>query len=139
MSLINKYGLAEFADDYATRLAGGMRQRAALVRTLAVRPKLLLLDEPFGALDFQARTDVAEDVRSIIAAEGVTTLLVTHDIPEAVCMGDRVIVMSPRPAVVQSIVDVDIPGSPAQRRPTARAAELAEEIWQRLKSPPENQ
>ena len=139
MSLIKKYGLAEFADDYPTRLSGGMRQRAALVRTLAFRPKLLLLDEPFGALDFQTRTDVAEDVRSIIAAEGVTTLLVTHDIPEAVCMGDRVIVMSPRPAVVQSIVDVDIPGSPAQRRPTARAVELAEEIWQRLKSPPENQ
>ena len=133
MSLIEKYGLSEFADAYPTRLSGGMRQRAALVRTLAFRPRLLLLDEPFSALDFQTRSDVAEDVRGIIAAEGVTTLLVTHDIPEAVCMGDRVIVLSPRPATVRKIIDVNIPGGPARRRTTAEAAELAEEIWRELK------
>lgn len=133
MSLIEKYGLSEFADAYPTRLSGGMRQRAALVRTLAFRPRLLLLDEPFSALDFQTRSDVAEDVRGIIAAEGVTTLLVTHDIPEAVCMGDRVIVLSPRPATVRKIIDVNIRGGPARRRTTAEAAELAEEIWRELK------
>ena len=133
MSLIDKYGLGEFADSYPTRLSGGMRQRAALVRTLAFRPKLLLLDEPFGALDFQTRSDVAEDVRAIIAEEGVTTLLVTHDIPEAVCMGDRVIVLSPRPAEVRAAVTVDIPGSPARRRAAARTNELCEESWRRLR------
>ena len=133
MSLIDKYGLGEFADSYPTRLSGGMRQRAALVRTLAFRPKLLLLDEPFGALDFQTRSDVAEDVRAIIAEEGVTTLLVTHDIPEAVCMGDRVIVLSPRPAEVRAAVTVDIPGSPARRRAAARTNELCEEIWRLLR------
>ncbi len=133
MSLIDKYGLGEFADSYPTRLSGGMRQRAALVRTLAFRPKLLLLDEPFGALDFQTRSDVAEDVRAIIAEEGVTTLLVTHDIPEAVCMGDRVIVLSPRPAEVRAAVTVDIPGSPARRRAATRTNELCEEIWRLLR------
>ena len=134
MNLLEKYGLAEFADDYPTRLSGGMRQRAALVRTLAFRPKLLLLDEPFSALDFQTRSDVAEDVRRIIAAEGVTTLLVTHDVPEAVCMGDRVIVLSPRPAVVRDVIRVDIPGTPAQRRTSAKAAEISELIWRKLRA-----
>lgn len=134
MSLMDKYGLGEFSDAYPTRLSGGMRQRAALVRTLAFRPKLLLLDEPFSALDFQTRSDVAEDVRRIIAEEGVTTLLVTHDVPEAVCMGDRVIVLSPRPAVVRATIDVDIPGSPAKRRTAKRTAELTEEIWRLLKA-----
>lgn len=134
MNLLEKYGLAEFADDYPTRLSGGMRQRAALVRTLAFRPKLLLLDEPFSALDFQTRSDVAEDVRRIIAAEGVTTLLVTHDVPEAVCMGDRVIVLSPRPAVVRDVIRVDITGTPAQRRTSAKAAEISELIWRKLRA-----
>lgn len=132
-SLIDKYGLGEFADSYPTRLSGGMRQRAALVRTLAFRPKLLLLDEPFSALDFQTRTDVAEDVRGIIAQEGVTTLLVTHDVPEAVCMGDRIVLLSPRPAVVKEIVDVGIPGTPSERRASPRSARLAEEIMEKLR------
>ena len=133
-ALLEKYGLGEFAEHYPSQLSGGMRQRAALIRTLAFRPKLLLLDEPFSALDFQTRLDVADDVGKIIRQEGLTALLVTHDVPEAVGMGDRVIVLTPRPAVVKKIFTVPVSGTLSQKRTDPAVNELSEAVWQELRT-----
>ena len=83
--LLKKYGLYEFKDKYPTQLSGGMRQRVALIRTLAIRPKILLLDEAFSAVDYQTRLMVTEDVYKILKAENITALMVTHDISEGRC------------------------------------------------------
>ena len=99
--LLETYGLAEFADRHPSQLSGGMRQRVALIRTLAVSPDILLLDEAFSALDYQTRLAVTEDVYRIIRRERVTALMVTHDIPESICMGDKVLILSGRPAVIR--------------------------------------
>ena len=88
--LMKSYGLYEFKDKYPSQLSGGMRQRAALIRTLAINPDILLLDEAFSALDYQTRLEVTEDVYSILKKEKVTTIMVTHDIPESISMGDRI-------------------------------------------------
>lgn len=98
--LLKKYGLWDFARHYPPQLSGGMRQRAALIRTLATNPDLLLLDEPFSALDFQTRLAVCDDVYSIIRSENKTAVLVTHDISEAISLSDRIIVLSKRPSSV---------------------------------------
>lgn len=103
LDLLKKYGLWEFRKHYPTELSGGMRQRAALIRTLATDPALLLLDEPFSALDFQTRLNVCDDVYSIIKSEGKTALLVTHDISEAISMADTIIVLTKRPASVLAV------------------------------------
>ncbi len=102
--LLKKYGLWDFKDSYPSSLSGGMRQRAALIRTLAVRPALLLLDEAFSALDYQTRVNVSKDVYNILRSENQTMIMVTHDIPEAVSMSDRIIVLSKRPANISLIV-----------------------------------
>lgn len=133
-ALLEKYGLGEFAEHYPAQLSGGMRQRAALIRTLAFRPKLLLLDEPFSALDFQTRLDVADDVGKIIRQEGLTALLVTHDVPEAVGMGDRVIVLSPRPGTVKKIFTVPVSGTLSQKRVSPVVGELSEAVWRELRT-----
>ncbi|MCH5153032.1 MAG: ABC transporter ATP-binding protein [Clostridiales bacterium] len=101
--LLKKYGLWEFRKHYPQQLSGGMRQRAALIRTLATDPDLLLLDEPFSALDFQTRLEVCDDVYSIIKKENKTALLVTHDISEAISLADRIVVLTSRPATVLTI------------------------------------
>ena len=103
--LLKKYDLWHFRDSYPNRLSGGMRQRVALIRTLALKPDLLLLDEAFSALDYQTRVKVSGDVYGILKKENKTLVMVTHDIPEAITMSDRVIVFSKRPAVVQKTVD----------------------------------
>ena len=105
--LLKKYGLYEFKEKYPAQLSGGMRQRVALIRTLAIRPKILLLDEAFSALDYQTRLMVTEDIFKILKAENITALMVTHDISEAISMSDRVIVLSERPATVKSIHNID--------------------------------
>jgi len=105
--LLKKYGLYEFKDKYPKQLSGGMRQRVALIRTLAIRPKVLLLDEAFSALDYQTRLMVTEDIYKILKNENITALMVTHDISEAISMSDRVIVLSHRPATVKKIYDID--------------------------------
>ena len=104
--LLETYGLAAFANNHPSQLSGGMRQRAALIRTLAVNPDILLLDEAFSALDYQTRLEVTEDVYRIIRQERVTTLMVTHDIPESISMGDRVLILSGRPAVIREILPI---------------------------------
>ena len=105
-SLFKKYGLSGFENRRPSELSGGMRQRAALIRTLAVRPELLLLDEPFSALDYQTRLFVSDEIGSIIKNENITAILVTHDISEAVSMSDRVIVLTARPASIKSIHNI---------------------------------
>lgn len=107
INLLKKYGLYEFKDKYPTQLSGGMRQRVALIRTLAIRPNILLLDEAFSALDYQTRLMVTEDIYKILKQENITAVMVTHDISEAISMSDRVIVLSQRPATVKSIYEID--------------------------------
>lgn len=106
-SLLKKYNLYDFKDKYPSELSGGMRQRAALIRTLAVRPSILLLDEAFSALDYQTRIMVTNDIYSILRKENITTLIVTHDISEAISMSDRVLVLTKRPGTVKDIHKID--------------------------------
>ena len=94
--MLRKYGLGGFERHYPRHLSGGMRQRAALIRTLAIRPDVLLLDEPLSALDYQTRLAVSVDLFNIMRSEGVSALMVTHDISEAIAMSDRVLVMTKR-------------------------------------------
>ncbi|MGE3710916.1 MAG: ABC transporter ATP-binding protein [Hyphomicrobiaceae bacterium] len=113
--LLHRYGLGEFMGHYPEQLSGGMRQRAALARTLCTEPDILLLDEPFSALDFQTRLALADEVGVILRREGKTVILVTHDISEAVSMADRVVVMSRRPGRVKSVHDIRFAGADAAR------------------------
>ena len=104
--LLSDYGLDKFRQAHPSELSGGMRQRAALIRTLALKPELLLLDEPFSALDYQTRLSVSDDIGRILRQEKKTAILVTHDISEAISMADRVIILSPRPAIIRKIVPI---------------------------------
>lgn len=105
--LLKKYNLFEFKDKYPSELSGGMRQRAALIRTLAVKPKILLLDEAFSALDYQTRIMVTNDIYKILKKEKITAIIVTHDISEAISMSDRVFVLSKRPGTIKNIHKID--------------------------------
>ncbi len=132
-SMLDKYGLGEFKKHYPTQLSGGMRQRAALIRTLAFRPRLLLLDEPFSAVDFQTRMTVCDDVYSIIKREKKTALLVTHDISEAVSMADRIVVLTKRPATVKKIFTLDIPSeTPLKRREDPLFSKWFDTVWKEV-------
>ena len=102
------YRLDKFRNARPSQLSGGMRQRAALIRTLALKPELLLLDEPFSALDYQTRLNVSDDIGRILKKEGKPAILVTHDISEAISMADRVIILTGRPATVARIVTIDL-------------------------------
>lgn len=108
--LLYKYGLGRFQNKYPSQLSGGMRQRAALIRTLALKPDVLLLDEPFSALDYQTRLLVADDIGNIIRKESKTAILVTHDLSEAISLSDHIIILSGRPSKVVDIMKIDIPG-----------------------------
>lgn len=105
--LLKKYNLYDFKDKYPSELSGGMRQRAALIRTLAVKPKILLLDEAFSALDYQTRIMVTNDIYQILRKEEITALIVTHDISEAISMSDRVLVLSKRPGTIKNIHKIE--------------------------------
>lgn len=104
--LLKKYDLFDFKDKYPSQLSGGMRQRVALIRTLATNPDILLLDEAFSALDYQTRLLVTDDVYKIIKAEGKTTIMVTHDIPESISMSDDIIVLTKRPATIKQVYPI---------------------------------
>ena len=106
-SLLEKYNLSNVKEQKPSALSGGMRQRIALIRTLAIRPDLLLLDEPFSALDYQTRINVSKDVRNIIKSEQKTAILATHDISEAVAMADTVIVLSKSPCTVKDCIPIE--------------------------------
>ena len=134
IALLKKYGLGDFLSHYPSQLSGGMRQKAALIRTLALDPELLLLDEPFSALDYQTRLTLADEVFSIIHAERKTALLVTHDIGEAVSMADRVLVFSDRPATLKQEFSLVFPQdlTPLGRRETPAFQEYFAAIWKEL-------
>lgn len=132
--LLETYGLAEFADHYPRQLSGGMRQRAALIRTLALKPDVLLLDEPFSALDYQTRLAVVDEVWDILRKENKTVILVTHDIAEAISMSDRVVVLTARPARVKIIYKIALStaGTPLQRRQDENFRKYFDAIWKEL-------
>ncbi len=133
LSLLDKYGLKEFKKNYPSELSGGMRQRVALIRTLSAKPKLLLLDEPFSALDYQTRISVCDDVYKIIKAEQKTAILVTHDISEAISLSDKIIVLTNRPAKVKSIHYPNIKGdTPLERRESPQFSLWFEKMWREL-------
>ena len=133
--LLEQYGLGEFKEHYPWQLSGGMRQRAALIRTLAVKPDILLLDEPFSALDYQTRLSVSDEIGSIIRNTGKTAILVTHDISEAISLADKVIVLSKRPASVKKIFPIRLSlenPSPLQAREAPEFKDYFNAIWKEL-------
>ncbi len=132
--LLRTYGLWEFRHKYPAQLSGGMRQRVALIRTLAVNPTILLLDEAFSALDYQTRLSVTQDVYAILRREGITTVMVTHDIPESISMGDRVLILSARPACVKEILTLDFGDdrTPLSCRSNPRFQDYFDHIWKEL-------
>ena len=134
-NLLRKYNLYEFKNKYPSELSGGMRQRAALIRTLAIKPKILLLDEAFSALDYQTRIMVTNDIYSILRKEKITTLIVTHDISEAISMSDRVVVLTQRPARVKNIyrINFDIENrNPINVRESPKFSQYFNELWNEL-------
>lgn len=132
--LLDRYGLAGFREKLPGQLSGGMRQRCALIRTLATDPELLLLDEPFSALDYQTRLQVSDDIHAMIRREGKTAILVTHDISESVSMSDQVVVLSARPGQVRAIHNLaDLRGlTPMERRRHPRFSQYFNSIWKEL-------
>ncbi len=132
-SLLDKYDLGEFKSHYPSELSGGMRQRAALIRTLVLQPDILLLDEPFSALDSFTKIKVCDDVYSIIKEEKKTAILVTHDISEAISMSDKIIVLTDRPASVSLILENKIEGNtPLLRREADEFRQMFDTIWKEL-------
>ena len=134
LELLKKYNLYEFKDKYPTCLSGGMKQRIALIRTLALKPDILLLDEPFNALDYQSRLAISNDVYDIIKKEGQTAIMVTHDISEAVSMSDKVYVLSKRPCTVKKEYKIELENrkDPICNRKDKRFMEFYDCIWRDL-------
>ena len=135
IDLLKKYNLYDFKDKYPNQLSGGMRQRAALIRTLAIKPKILLLDEAFSALDYQTRIMVTQDIYKILRNEKITAIIVTHDISEAISMSDRVIILSNRPAVVKDIQTIDFEmenRTPINCRESPKFSKYFDTIWKGL-------
>ena len=132
--LLTMYGLGEYIYNYPASLSGGMKQRVALIRTLALKPDILLLDEPFSALDYQTRLAVADDVYKIIKKEKKTVIMITHDIGEACSMADRVVVLSERPAKVKKIIPINMDGksSPINNRKCKEFGIYYDMIWKEI-------
>ena len=134
-SLLKKYNLYDFKDKYPSELSGGMRQRVALIRTLAVKPKILLLDEAFSALDYQTRIMVTNDIYSILKKENITAIIVTHDISEAISMSDRVMVLTKRPGTIKDIhkIDFEIENrNPINCRQSSKFSRYFDTLWKEL-------
>lgn len=134
LKLLNTYGLSEFINKYPKNLSGGMRQRVALIRTLATKPDIILLDEPFSALDAQTRLIVSDDVYKIIKKENKTAIMVTHNIQEAITMSNKVIVLSERPATIKKIFDINLTNSttPINNIKCKEYNEYYDLIWKEL-------
>lgn len=132
--LLKTYSLEEFMDKYPNELSGGMKQRVALIRTLALNPDILLLDEPFSALDYQTRLAVSDDVYKIIKQEKKTAIMITHDIAEAISLADRVIVLSKRPGRIKAIYDIKLTNksTPINNRKAKEFSEYYELLWKDL-------
>ncbi len=135
LELLKKYNLYEFKDKYPSELSGGMRQRVALIRTLAVKPKILLLDEAFSALDYQTRIMVTNDIYYILRKEKITAIIVTHDISEAISMSDRVLVLSKRPGTIKDIHKINFGienRTPINCRESPKFSQYFNTLWKEL-------
>lgn len=135
--MLAAYGLKGFEKSKPSELSGGMRQRAALIRTLALQPDLLLLDEPFSALDYQTRLAVCDDISSILRSTGKTAVLVTHDLSEAISAADRVIVLSARPGQIKAVLSITFPEdcvSPLARRNCPEFSNYFNSVWKELRT-----
>ena len=131
INLLNTYGLKDFIYSYPDNLSGGMRQRVALIRTLANNPNLLLMDEPFSALDYQSRLAISDDIYNILKKEKKTMIMVTHDIAEAISICDKVIVLSNRPAVIKNIYEINLENksTPINNRKDKNFSYYYDKIW----------
>ncbi len=137
IQMLKTYGLEQFKDARPSQLSGGMRQRAALIRTLALEPDILLLDEPFSALDYQTRLEVCDDISSIIRTRKKTAVLITHDLSEAISVADRILVLSCRPGRIKALLPIQF--SPEYDRPLARRnapdfSAYFNQLWKELKT-----
>jgi len=135
-NLLKKYSLYDFKDKYPSELSGGMRQRAALIRTLATKPQILLLDEAFSALDSQTRIVVTNDIYSILRKENITAIIVTHDISEAISMSDRVLVLTKRPGKIKDIHTIDFEmenRTPLNCRENPKFSKYFNTLWRELR------
>lgn len=137
--MLKQYGLYDFRKVKPTELSGGMKQRVALIRTLVMEPELLLLDEPFSALDYQTRLSVADDIYEILKKEGKTAILITHDIAEAISMSERIIVLTSRPGRIKKEVKIELtmedgrtPTKPSEGRSAREFATYYQKIWKEL-------
>lgn len=132
--LLQKYGLDDFINSYPSSLSGGLKQRVALIRTLALNPDLLLLDEPFSALDYQTRLTLSDDLKQIITNEKKTAIMVTHDIAEAISMSDKVIIITNRPGSIKRIIPIDLENksTPTENRKDKKFSYYYEMIWKEL-------
>lgn len=133
-NLINTYGLSDFMYSYPSSLSGGMKQRVALIRTLALKPDILLLDEPFSALDYQTRLSVADDVYKIIKDNKKTVIMITHDIGEACSVADRVVVLTDRPSKVKKIFNIEMKdkSNPINNRKCPEFSMYYDLIWKEI-------
>ena len=133
--MLHSYGLGGFEHSRPSEISGGMRQRAALIRTLALKPELLLLDEPFSALDYQTRLSVCDDISAIIRDTQKTALLITHDLSEAISMADRILVLSRRPGKVKAVFPISFPekyDTPLKRRNAPEFSGYFHQVWKEL-------
>lgn len=133
--LLEQYGLSDFEKSYPSQLSGGMRQRAALIRTLMLKPEILLLDEPFSALDYQTRLSVSDEIGTVIKKEKKTAILVTHDISEAISLSDKVFVLTKRPAKLKSIYEINLTAenrTPMKSREAPEFKDYFNNIWKEL-------
>ena len=133
-NLLKKYGLIEFKDKYPNNLSGGMKQRVALIRTLAMNPDILLLDEPYSALDYQTRLALSDDLYKIIKQEGKTVILITHDLAEAITLASKIIVLTKRPCHIKKIYNIKLenPSYPTENRKDPKFNEYYDKIWRDL-------
>ena len=131
INMLNNYGLKDFIYSYPDNLSGGMRQRVALIRTLATNPDILLMDEPFSALDYQSRLAISDDIYNILKREKKTMILVTHDLAEAISICSKVIVMSNRPSKIKSIYDIELENrtTPINNRKDKKFSYYYDKIW----------
>lgn len=132
--LLKDYSLDEFTNKYPNELSGGMKQRVALIRTLAINPDILLLDEPFSALDYQTRLAVSDDVYKIIKQQNKTVIMITHDIAEAISLADRIIVLSKRPGKIKKIYNINLTNrsTPIENRKCSEFSNYYECLWKDL-------
>ena len=132
--LLDTYGLKEFKNSYPSNLSGGMRQRVALIRTLATKPDILLLDEPFSALDYTSRLAISDDIYKILKKEKKSIIMVTHDIAEAISMCDKVILLSKRPSKIKHIYNINLTNSstPIKNRQTKEFSSYYDAIWKEM-------